>query len=154
MKKTIKIALLTSLIIFAGILALTACSSSSKGLAYKINDDEKTCTIIDIGTCTATDIKIPKKIDGYKVTAIGEGAFFECHNLTSIKLSKNIAIIKESAFRGCSSLAKITIPDSVTAIGDNAFYECNALTSIALGKAVMTIGTRAFHSCSALTKVA
>jgi hypothetical protein len=49
--------------------------TGSPGLAYTVNDVDRTCTITGIGTCIDTDIVIPKYLDGYKVTSIGYRAF-------------------------------------------------------------------------------
>ena len=51
-----------------------------------------------------SELVIPATIDGKKVVAIGDRAFWGCYSLTSIK-----------------------IPDSVTSIGGNPFVGCDAL---------------------------
>ena len=63
------------------------------------------------------------------VTSIGDSAFEECSNLTSITIPNSVTSIGDYAFSGCSDLTSITIPDSVTSIGDYAFFGCSNLTS-------------------------
>ena len=67
-----------------------------------------------------TDLTIPSKIDGYKVTQISNGAFFENENLKSVKIPDTVTYIGQGAFAFCTSLADINIPDSVTYIGGGA----------------------------------
>ena len=83
---------------------------SSIGLAYEVNSDRATCTITGIGTCTDINVQFPATINGYKVTSIGDYAFYLCSGLTSI-----------------------VIPDSVTSIGSSAFEDCYDLTSVYYG---------------------
>ena len=64
------------------------------------------------------------------VTAIGEGAFFLCSNLTSVTIGDSVTSIGYCAFYSCDSLTSVTIGDSVTTIGDGAFYDCYSLTSV------------------------
>ena len=64
------------------------------------------------------------------LTSIGEGAFSDCGNLTSIIIPQSVTSIGEAAFNKCNGLTSIIIPQSVTIIGETAFSECNALTSI------------------------
>ena len=73
---------------------------------------------------TITSVIIPDS-----VTTIGEDAFRDCSNLTTVTISENSQLISigSSAFEGCSSLTSIYIPDSVTTIGSHAFYECSNL---------------------------
>ena len=47
----------------------------SEGLAYASNGDG-TCSVIGIGTCTDTDVVIPKTYNGENVTGIGDEAFY------------------------------------------------------------------------------
>ncbi len=77
------------------------------------------------GCSSLTSIIIPDS-----VTSIGNLAFYECSNLTTVTIGENsqLTTIGGSAFSGCSSLISITIPSSVTSIGGSAFEDCSSLT--------------------------
>ena len=64
------------------------------------------------------------------ITLIGDSAFKDCSNLTSVTISDSVTAIGNYAFSGCSNLTSVTIPDSVTSIGKHAFYNCSSLTSV------------------------
>ena len=64
------------------------------------------------------------------VTLLGNSAFSNCDNLTSITIPDSVTEIGKSAFSYCDNLTSVTIPDSVTSIGDWAFYDCGSLTSV------------------------
>ena len=74
------------------------------------------------------------------VTAIGENAFYNCDNLTSIFIPNTVTAIRDNAFYMCSGLTTIDIPNSVSAIGENAFAGCSSLTDISIANSVTTIG--------------
>ena len=73
-------------------------------------------------------IEIPKTIDGYTVTAIGDTAFYCCKSLENIEIPNSVTSIGDGAFSWCTLLASIEIPSSVTSIGDSAFFYCESLT--------------------------
>ena len=64
------------------------------------------------------------------VTSIGNYAFQNCTNLTSVDIPNGVTSIGGSAFCDCTNLTSVTIPDSVTSIGKEAFGGCGNLTSI------------------------
>lgn len=66
-----------------------------------------TCTITGIGTCTDSNVVIPEKIKGFKVTAIKIGAFIRC-----------------------ATINEITIPKTVTSMGDRTFMDCTSLKDL------------------------
>ena len=84
------------------------------------------------------------------VTSIGNYAFEDCSNLTSIDIPSSVTSIGNSAFAGCSSLTSIEIPEGVTSIGEYAFYNCRSLTSIEIPNSVTSIGEKAFNECKNL----
>ena len=78
------------------------------------------------------------------VTHIGDRAFMECENLTSITIPDSVTHIGNSAFDGCIGLLSIFIPHSVTHIGDRAFSDCSKLSSITIPDSVTHIGANPF----------
>ena len=86
------------------------------------------------------------------VTCIGNSAFSDCYNLTSIIIPNSVTSIGDSAFSNCS-LTSIVIPDSVTSIGTWAFAGCVRLTSVTISDSVTSIGDYAFEYCSDLTDI-
>ena len=99
------------------------------------------------------NVIIPDKIDGKKVTGIGDYAFENCTNLTNITIPDSVTNIGEYAFQGCSNLTSITIPDSVTNIGQRAFLFCKSLKNITIPESVQDIGEYAFYGCKSLEKI-
>ena len=87
------------------------------------------------------------------VIKIGNSAFFNCNDLTSINIPDSVKEICDYAFHDCSDLTSINIPNSVTKIGDNAFDGCYSLTSINIPDSVTKIGSCAFWCCSGLTSI-
>ena len=89
----------------------------------------------------------------YTVTAIGDDAFSDCHDLTSITIPNTVTAIGENAFYYCYSLTSVTIPNSVTTIGSGAFFRCYDLSSLTIGSGVTTIDEWTFYDCYSLTSI-
>ena len=56
-------------------------------------------------------------------------AFSECA-MSSVTLSEGLTEIGEKAFANCTNLTTLVIPDTVTEIGKGAFYNCTSLESL------------------------
>lgn len=61
------------------------------------------------------------ELDLPDVTSIGERAFYDCKNLTSLVLPDTLRTIGSEAFYGCDQLQLTDLPDSVTQLGLYAF---------------------------------
>ena len=83
---------------------------------------------------------IPGEINGKKVTKIGDNAFIDCTELTSVTIPDGVTSIDEAAFLCCTSLTSVTIPDSVTSIKSKAFFNCTSLKSVTIPASVTNIG--------------
>ena len=125
---------------------------ASLGLEFTSNGDG-TCIVSGIGTCTDTEIVIPAAYNGERVTGIGEFAFSDCLDLTSVMIPDSVASIGKYAFTWCKGLKSITIGNGVTTIEDGAFENCSALTSITIPDSVTSIGEFAFSFCDSLASI-
>lgn len=117
----------------------------SQGLAYEINPDGVTCTIVGIGDCTDLELVVPAIIDDCLVTAIGPNAFSGT-SITKVVLPIGVTSIGHHAFFRCESLSSINIPDGVTVLEHHIFTYCIRLNSIVLPEGLTTIGEAAFSS--------
>lgn len=98
-------------------------------------------------------VSIPSKINGKKVVAIADNAFFQCDAVTAVTIPDTVVTIGESAFMECDSMTSVTIPDSVKTIGVCAFSGCTSLKSVKLPKNLQTVSEAAFSDCTALKTV-
>lgn len=117
---------------------------------FTVNSTGETITgLTDTGK-TQTELVIPYKINGVKITAVETSAFQGCASLKSINIPDSVTDIGHAAFEGCTSLTSINIPNSVTSIGGYAFNICSSLTSINIPNSVTSIGIDAFAGCTNL----
>ncbi len=124
----------------------------SQGLDYTLLADN-TYEVTDMGDCTDTELVIPNEHNGKAVTRIGEVAFKNKSNLTSVVIPDSVTSIGNHAFYGCDNLTSVVIPDGVTSIGDKAFNCCYNLASVSIPNSVMSIGNYAFENCVSLVNV-
>lgn len=95
-----------------------------------------------------TSIEIPSG-----TTSIGDSAFYNAHNLSSVTMSDTVQEIGVYGFYGCHSLTSVTIPSGITTINSGVFYECYSISNITLPNSVMSLGEAAFGKCSGLTSI-
>lgn len=83
-------------------------------------------------------------------TTICESAFSSCRNLESVRLPKNLKIIKGYTFFGCSSLKTVLLPELLETIETYSFAHCKNLSSLELPKSITKIEANAFAGCDNL----
>ena len=123
-----------------------------------------------------TELTLPADYNGENYV-IGDGAFANCENITTITIPTGVVAIGENAFKGCTSLRRITVSNSVAHIGRNAFegtawfdnqpngvvyagkvlykYKgtVSANTEVKIKSGTLGITEGAFSGCSGLTSV-
>lgn len=90
----------------------------------------------------------------YQVTRVGDNAFRNCPDLTSVKIGANVATIGKRAFLECTALTGLTITPSIIEIGDYAFTGCSSLRVVSFDNdQPVDLGAGAFMRCSKLKTV-
>lgn len=119
-------------------------------LTYIINDDN-TVTITNCEKWISWANL--DKLNGMKITAIGDNAFKDCTSLKTVTLGRYITSIGENAFEN-TAIETISLPEGLKSIGERAFGECASLKAIQgytyRGEGTK-IATNAFDGCGELT---
>ena len=138
------------------VLALAVLTIS----APKVHAYDYTFTTNNDGTITITSytgtndmVVMPDTITGLPVTAIGDWAFYNWTNLTSVTIGTNVTSIGGGAFNSCTGLTNLTIPNSVTNMGNETFGGCTGLTDVGIPNSLTSIAAGAFDGCTNLTGV-
>ena len=145
--------LLLLLACFVCTLTSWADDFTQNGIIYTLNESDQTATVKGVESQNIQKATIRSRVAGYKVTSIGNSAFYNCSSLTSVTIPNSVTSIGEYAFNSCYSLTPVTIPNSVTSIGEYAFAYCTSLTSVTIPNSVTSIGNSAFYNCTSLTSV-
>ena len=160
--------------IITDIIVYSLETFSQDGLEYLSENDNS----LIVTSCSLSEGKltIPSTVTfkgvTYNVVAIGDGAFRNCTNLSSITLPASITRIGNNAFAGCtgkltvncnipdasngigvfngSNFTKVIVGQSVESIGTYAFYNMSSLQEVVLPENLKHIGAYAFASCSSL----
>lgn len=87
------------------------------------------------------------------VKHVGEYAFYECSEVTSISIQEGLITIGERAFQYCEKITSIEVPSTVKSISDWAFLKCTGITTLTIKNGLTTICEHAFHGCEKITSV-
>lgn len=123
-------------------------------IAYSINADGASVSVTAKSPKYTGDVILPESVTNsgvtYTVSAIGETAFIQCTELTSVVVPSSVTSVGMGAFLGCSALTRVDLPQSITEISYYMFSNCTRLASIDIPATVTVIGGNAFRGCSAL----
>lgn len=149
------------------ILSLLLISSMAK--AYDINVDGICYDFTSDSTVSVTyynrgineeyqgNIVIPTYISNkgkkYRVTAIGENAFFFSYYLESVVIPLSIITIGADAFYKCGNLENVVIPYGVKELSQGVFGHCGSMKSITIPSSVTTIGDVFIFDCHRLEEI-
>ncbi len=127
-----------------------------EGIKYSTKGST-TVAVTSIPEKYAGDVVIPATVKHgeitYNVVEIGQAAFADCFDLTSVVIPEGVTSIGEYLFQESKSLVSVTLPESLKTIGFSMFSFCSSLTSVNIPKGVTEIGEYAFRFCSALTSI-
>ena len=116
--------------------------------------DERTVEVTSKEGGYAGDIAVPASVDHggttFDVVQIGNRAFEDCKEVTSVSLPSSVKCIELYAFFGCEGLTSFTVPEGVETIEDSAFDGCENMESISLPQSLKSIGNWTFNYCRKL----
>lgn len=140
-----------------------------KSLEYELSDDETYYAVTGIGEVTG-DVTIPLRYKMTPVKEISDRAFMNVRTLTSIRTlisaTHSVEKIGEHAFENCVNLTSVKIVSDqgkngadivyyhgVTELAEETFSGCTKLQDIYLPATLTKIGYRAFKDCEKVKNV-
>ena len=143
------------------------------GLYYEVNDVTGEATLIQDPysgseyssysySVVHDALVIPATVsDGdnnYPVKSIGNRAFMQCGDITSVMIPEGVETIGANAFDGCQMLSNVTLPSTITSlgsqafayIGNNAYTYRSIQTTIAIYAETPASYDNLFYQCNAL----
>ena len=128
--------------------------------SYRVRNDEATLVAEKDGkySCAVSptptgNVTIPPTLNYIKVTRIGQDAFRNCKELTSVTIPEGVTHIDVHAFDNCIGLKSVSLPSSLMGIGYAAFGKCEKLTSVTIPNGVKNIESDSFNGCRELKSV-
>ena len=123
----------------------------SQGLQYEyVGDGYK---LVGMGTCTDSEVIIPKAYKNLSVVAVADNAFEGVLNLTKVVLPEGVTTIGEKAFYQCYDLEVVEMGYGVVRIGESAFEACPNLEKVTFSGSIQRISERAFFGCEKLSAI-
>lgn len=104
--------------------------------AYSVDPENPVCFADERGVlfCDGVLVVAPKNLSGeYRipkgVSAIGKYAFYECEELVSVILGKDVTFVGSDSFDCCRNLTTMSIPKNISFEYDN-FYDCKSMKDV------------------------
>ena len=139
-------------------------------LLWRVNEKSESIGVFE-------DTAVKTAVIPNSVTLVGNNAFRNCKELTTVTMSDHCKYLNCNAFEnceklermdlsstklqtidnlcfsGCKDLAQVRFPDTLEKIGAYAFLDCSALTDVRLPSDLAEVGKAAFGRCTALKTV-
>ena len=106
-------------------IAVDANNSHYSSIDGVLFDKEATTLICYPAGKTNTTYTVPNGVNN-----IGDAAFIESNNLTSVTFSESVVTVGDSSFCRCLNLTDITFGKGLASVGDNAFQFCFSLSNV------------------------
>lgn len=140
-------------------MANTVTGQCGEDLTYTYDTETKILTIS--GTGDMYDFNYADAVPWYSVrnyvkqlvlsddiTHIGDYAFYDFRQISTIQLPSQLQSIGKNAFHYCQNLTAISFPQSMKYLGNEAFWECDKLATVNLNDNLESIGNEAFWYCA------
>ena len=115
------------------------------GIYYNLNTSDMTLTVTSGDKGYVGDVVIPDEVvyntKTLKVVEIGNKAFRNSKNLSSITIGKNVKVISDNAFYFCEGLTELTIPSNVTTLGERVFEGSKYIKKLVLEDGVESLNS-------------
>ena len=135
---------------------MNAYDFKKDGFYYNLDSYDMTAIVTYGENPYKGNIIIPNEVSyngrTMSVRTVGESAFKDCVDLTSIQFSNSISYIEERAFQNCTKIRKLTIPSNIGRIDRYAFYGCESLEELIIedGESVLSCGVNGTESPSSV----
>lgn len=153
--------LLTAVAVRAEVGDIFTATVSGVQMTFKVISDTEVQVGNNTNTCilktTSGSISVPVQVDSeehyksFKVTKVGDYAFYNCSSLTSLSLPSTVTEIGSYALGYCRRLTSLTLPSSLKKLDFCALNGCVGITSLAI-PASLTSTDYSFAGMTGLTK--
>ena len=154
-KKTL--AWLLSILLMAGCCLVAGVP---KDVVFAETSDEFQYTLLDDGTAEITgytgpggNLVLPETLDGYSVTSVGNEAFAENMDLTSVVIPAGITSVGYAAFNDCDNLVSVEFLGENVTMTSQCFVGCDSLRDVTLPSKQEQIGWGLFYACRSLEHI-
>lgn len=136
----------------AGNDALYWITKSNGDYQYQL-DAAKTGWVLTAYTGSDATVNVPSRYSGWNVVGIGDFAFYGNTSLQSVTIPSTVTTVGELAFAECKNLSSVAFASGGSyEIDHGAFRGCTSLTNLDL-TGVTTLRSSAFANCTSLSRV-
>ncbi len=140
-----------SIALFVPFYTLCVYADIEGPYTFSVAGGDATITRFDAGY--AGELFITNRLGGCPVKTIGNFAFSDLLNLTSVTIPDSVTSLLDGAFWGCYNITNFTIGNAVSIIEKRVFRQCRSLSTINIPASVNSIGIFQFDGCSNLTSI-